>query len=84
MIGLINRCTRKRNIDIGKIDVMKNFSFFDIESKYAGLVSAGFKGVEFNRKDVVVEISKERKESGRKPYEGKRKSKLKSKQRSDI
>ena len=31
LIGLINEYTRNRNHIIGKIDIMKNFSFFEVE-----------------------------------------------------
>ena len=78
LIGLINRCTRRRNIDIGRIDVMKNFSFFDIDSRYASLISEGFKGVEFNRKDVIVDISKE---PGGRTFEGKKRTRSKFKRK---
>ena len=81
LIGLINRCTRKRNIDIGKIDLMKNFSFFDVESRYASLVSAGFRDVEFNRKEVVAEVSKNTGESYRGSYEDRKGSKSKLKRK---
>ena len=30
LIGLINECTRNRNIPVGKIDIMRKFSFFEI------------------------------------------------------
>ena len=30
LIGLINEYTRNRNHTIGKIDIMKNFSFFEV------------------------------------------------------
>ena len=32
LIGLINEQTKERNIDIGRIEIMKNFSFFIIFS----------------------------------------------------
>jgi ATP-dependent RNA helicase DeaD len=59
LIGLINRCTRKRSIDIGRIDLMKSFSFFEVEQKYAFTILSSFKGVEYNRREVHVEIAQE-------------------------
>ncbi len=59
LIGLINRCTRKRNINIGRIDLMKTFSFFEVDQKSTFSIVSGFKGVEYNRRDVVVRIAEE-------------------------
>ncbi|RQW06599.1 DEAD/DEAH box helicase, partial [candidate division KSB1 bacterium] len=59
LIGLINRCTRKRNIDIGRIDLMKSFSFFEVEERHTHTILAGFRGIEYNRREVVVEIAQE-------------------------
>ncbi len=58
MIGLIKRCSRNRNIDIGNIDLMKTFSFFEADSAFAADILSGFKGVEYNNKTVMVEITK--------------------------
>ncbi|MBD3306384.1 DEAD/DEAH box helicase [candidate division KSB3 bacterium] len=57
LIGFINRCTRKRNIDIGRIDIMKNFSFFEVDQRYTRVILSGFQGVEYNRRDVTVQIA---------------------------
>jgi ATP-dependent RNA helicase DeaD len=59
LIGLINRCTRKRNIDIGRIDLMKSFSFFEVDERYTRTILEGFNGVEYNRRDVVVQVARE-------------------------
>ncbi len=59
LIGLINRCTRKRNIDIGRIDLMKTFSFFEVDQKSTFHIISGFKGVEYNRREVVVQVAAE-------------------------
>ena len=59
LIGLINRCTRKRNIDIGRIDLMKSFSFFEVDERHTHTILAGFRGIEYNRREVVVEIAQE-------------------------
>lgn len=57
LIGLINRCTRKRNIDIGRIDLMKKFSFFEVDKNHAFDILSGFKGVEYNKRDVIVQVA---------------------------
>jgi len=56
LIGLINRCTRKRKIDIGRISLLKTFSFFEVDEKHSLDILGGFKDVEFNRKDVIVQV----------------------------
>jgi ATP-dependent RNA helicase DeaD len=59
LIGLINRSTRDKGLDIGKIDIMKTFSFFDIKSRDPEKITLSFDGVEYNNRKVTVEVSKE-------------------------
>lgn len=47
LIGLINEKTRKRNIEIGKIEIMKYFSYFEIESSYETYLVQKFKKATF-------------------------------------
>jgi len=65
IIGLINDHTNKRNIEIGKIDILKNFSFFEVDKKYEKDVLEGFKNGEFRGFKLSVEISKPEKKSSR-------------------
>ncbi len=58
LIGLINDATQKRNIEIGKIDIMKKFSFFEIDSTYEAEILKAFKNVKYDGGKVSVEISK--------------------------
>lgn len=59
LIGLINRCTRKRDIEIGRIDLMKSFSFFEADERFSHTILSGFKGIEYNGREVVVQIAQE-------------------------
>jgi len=59
LIGFINRCTRKRNIEIGKIELLKTFSFFDVDQDYTFEILSGLKGVEYNGREVTVKIAQE-------------------------
>ena len=59
LIGLVNEYTKNRNIPIGKIDLLRNFSFFEIESKYKQEILNGFKKAHWNKHKLVVEISEE-------------------------
>lgn len=59
LIGLINDATGKRDIEIGKIDIMKKFSFFDADKSAVELLIESFKGkVSDNGFDIHVEQSK--------------------------
>lgn len=58
LIGLINDYTLTRNIEIGKIDIMKKFSFFEIDSKFEKDILQGFKNAKYEGSSVSVELSK--------------------------
>lgn len=59
LMGMINEATGKRDIEVGKIDVMKKFSFFDADKQYVDLIVSSFKGkVSDNGFDIHVEVSK--------------------------
>jgi ATP-dependent RNA helicase DeaD len=58
MIGLINDNTSQRNIPIGKIDLMKRFSFFEVGKDFESLVLKSFKNSSFDGTKLTVQISK--------------------------
>ncbi len=58
MISLINEQTRKRNIEIGKIDILKSFSFFEVDSRHEKDIINSFSNAEFNNNPLQVELSK--------------------------
>ncbi len=58
MIGLINDHSRQRNIGIGKIDIMKNFAFFEVDKKYEKDILFGLKNASFQGMKVSAAISK--------------------------
>jgi ATP-dependent RNA helicase DeaD len=58
LIGLINDTTERRNIEIGKIDLMKNFSFFEIDKTYTELLLKKANKATYNGENLVVEKSK--------------------------
>jgi len=70
LIGLINEKTRKRDIEIGKIEILRNFSFFEADSAHEQLILDSFK----NDGEIEVQVStpekKEGKRSERKEKEG--------------
>lgn len=58
MIGLINDYCRRRDIIIGKIDILRKFSFFEIESKFESHILKSFVNADFNGVQLDVKISK--------------------------
>ncbi len=61
LIGLLLDATNKRDIDIGKIDIMKGFSFFEVEKQHEELISRSFsKNVKHEGAQVKVELSENR------------------------
>jgi|TARA_B110000116_G_scaffold102371_1_gene89108 ATP-dependent RNA helicase DeaD len=93
LIGLINEYTRQRNIPIGKIDILRKFSFFEVDSNHEQDVLAGLANANWNGNRVSVEVSSpptpggndfRRKSSGngRKRFEAKRKSSSSNKRKS--
>lgn len=73
LIGLINDYGRSRRITIGKIDIQRNFSFFEIEAGAASKLINGFKSASFEGVSLDVnmaELSKPK--PGFKPRGGKK------------
>ncbi len=64
LIGLINENTRNRNIEIGKIEIMRNFSFFEVEKEYEQLVLESFNQASFGSTKLTVQRSKPHTEKG--------------------
>ncbi len=57
LMGLINECVKKRDIEIGKIEIMKSFSFFEIDKAIAGEVLERMNEGVFNDRRVIVELT---------------------------
>jgi len=57
LIGLINENLNKKNVEIGQIEILKNFSFFEIDKKVADEVLKVFRNVEFEGRGVIVEVT---------------------------
>jgi len=63
IIGLINDSTRSKDIEIGKIDLMKKFSFFEVDSQHEEKVLKGFENARYNGTKVAVELAQSKGES---------------------
>ena len=59
LIGLINEYTKKRNMPVGKIDIMRNFSFFEVPSDFESIIIKGFKKASWNDNSLTVEVSQD-------------------------
>tara|TARA_B100001564_G_scaffold29052_1_gene21442 strand:+ start:781 stop:2499 length:1719 start_codon:yes stop_codon:yes gene_type:complete len=58
LIGLINEYTKERDIPIGKIDILRKFSFFEIDSQYKNLILEKLANAKWNNHKISVELSK--------------------------
>ncbi len=58
LIGILKEVTRNRNIPIGKIDILKNFSFFEVKQEYTDLMLRSFKKAFYKGRKLNVELSK--------------------------
>lgn len=59
IIELINRNMKKQRTTIGRIDLMQNFSFFEVAEKQANDVINALNKVNLNGRRVVVEVAGE-------------------------
>ncbi len=55
LIGLINELTDSNDIEIGKIDIQRNFSFFDVEASAQKRIEKAFSGARFGSVSLRVE-----------------------------
>ena len=60
LIEVINKTT-KRRVDVGRIDILQNFSFFEIPENETNGVLESLNGAEFNGRNIVVEVAKDEK-----------------------
>jgi len=57
LIGIINENLNQKNVEIGQIEILKNFSFFEIDKKVTDEVLKAFTNVEFGGRGVIVEVT---------------------------
>ena len=56
-MGLVNRCLRGKHVEMGRIDLMRTFSFFEVPVGQAQLVLSALNGAEYDGRKVNVELS---------------------------
>jgi ATP-dependent RNA helicase DeaD len=64
LIELVNKNTQKK-VPLGKIDLLKTFSFFEVEAEYADYLIEALNNSKFNDRRVAVEIALEKPEGHR-------------------
>ena len=57
VIDMVNRHVRHERIEMGRIDLMQNFSFFEVPEKQADAVMRALKHAHVNGQHVVVELA---------------------------
>jgi ATP-dependent RNA helicase DeaD len=60
LIELVNTNTKGRKVPIGKIDLLKTFSFFEVEAGYADDIIGALNNATFMDRRVAVEIAQEK------------------------
>jgi ATP-dependent RNA helicase DeaD len=77
LIELVNSNTKGRKVPIGKIDLLKTFSFFEVEASYADDLIGALSNATFMDRRVAVEIAQEKTDKPRTSgaYQGKRPAK---------
>ncbi len=65
LIGLVNEIMDSDAAEIGKIEIMRGFSFFEVESSFAEKFVAGYNNdtFEFEGREIAIETSTPKKES---------------------
>jgi ATP-dependent RNA helicase DeaD len=58
IIGLVNENNPKLKIEIGKIDLMRNFTFFEADKKFEQDILQSFQNKQYGNVDLNVTISK--------------------------
>jgi len=75
LIELVNTNTKGRKVPIGKIDLLKTFSFFEVEAGYADDLIGALNNATFMDRRVAVEIAQEKTDKPKGEYAGKRPAK---------
>jgi ATP-dependent RNA helicase DeaD len=75
LIELVNSNTKGKKVPIGKIDLLKTFSFFEVEAGYANDLIGALNNATFDNRRVAVEIAQEKTDRPRGEFSEKRPSK---------
>jgi len=65
LMKIINENSKFQNVEIGSIDILKNFSFFEFDKNHEKELIEAFKNVEFEGTKLILEPTKKDKRSAR-------------------
>lgn len=57
MLRLLNENLNDRDIRFGAIDILKSFSFFEVDSRFTGKVLHSLAGIDYNGRAISVEVA---------------------------
>lgn len=83
LFGLIEQYTGKRGIDLGKIEVLRNFSFFEVDKEWEKPLIKALSNNKFNGERIVVEPADAKPVESKEANRGGGKREFKSDFRSD-
>jgi len=64
LLTIINQNINERNAEVGKIEILKSFSFFETDEAYKSLILKSFQNAEYEGVKLVVEESNKKKQGG--------------------
>ncbi|MCF8242609.1 MAG: DEAD/DEAH box helicase [Melioribacteraceae bacterium] len=64
LIGMINDNTGVRDISLGEIEILKNFSFFEADGYYRDLILKSFENLTINKRKINIEVAEKKKSGG--------------------
>ena len=56
-MGFVNRVSQGKQIDLGRVDLMQNFSFFEVPEQQTQMVLNTLNGTDFDGRKVNVEVT---------------------------
>jgi ATP-dependent RNA helicase DeaD len=66
LMDMISEFTGVRNIEIGDIEILQNFSFFEADSNYAEVIMKSFENKKLRKRQIAVEVAASKRTEGRK------------------
>ncbi len=63
LMGLINESIKKRDVEIGRIEILKSFSFFEIDKSFKNDILEKMNDAIFNDRHVIVEVTSAQKKT---------------------
>lgn len=61
LITLINKDSKLKRAEIGKIEISKNYSYFEIEEGFEKIILSSFKKIRFHGKRIAIKMMKSKK-----------------------